>query len=305
MKKSLTFLAIFFLAVLITTTNGCKEDDDNNDPAPNPDEVAFNNADVNNGGRLYDKFWASETDFTSPSDPTVKIDDIKNYGDFYRCKQCHAWDLLGNAASYIDRGPTVSRPDVSSLNLFAKLASLSNRQIFDRIKNTGGAAVDPARTADGTNTSLGGNDHPDYGTILTDDQIWDLVKFLKKGVYDVTLLYDINTTGTYPSGSRDFTNVGKDGDAAAGTLFYKENCAGCHGDNGRDDENGQVIDINVDIGRSMGEFAREKPYELQHKTRFGNLGSSPKMLGTDHVPIADVKNMLKALANTTNYPDLN
>jgi hypothetical protein len=143
---------------------------------------------------------------------------------------------------------------------------------------------------------------PDYGKILTDAQIWDLVKFLREGAFDTDQLYDVVISGTYPTGSREFTNVGKDGDAAAGTTFYNSNCSACHGSNGRDDANGNVIGINTDIGRSMGEFAREKTYEMQHKAVYGNLGSS--MGGTNDATMDDIKNMLKALSDPVAYPDL-
>jgi len=211
--------------------------------------------------------------------------------------------MLGNAASYVDRGPNTGRPNVSSLNLYASIQSSTIRELFDGIKHDGGAAVDVARTADGTNSSLGGDNMPDYGKILTEDQIWDMVRFLKNSAFNTPELYDITVIGTYPTGSRTFSNVGKDGDPVAGATFYTNNCASCHGANGRDD-GGDPLTINVDIGRSMGEFAREKPYEMQHKTRFGNLGSSPEMLGTGDVPLEDIKNMFKALANPANYPDL-
>ena len=287
-------------ALFLVGISSC-DDDDGVDP--DSDQMAFDAADEDNGGRLYDKFWASETDFIAPSDPSVDVENIKSFSDFYRCKSCHAWDFLGRAASYIDRGPKTTRPDVANVNLYNQIQTYTIRELYDAIEADGGAAVDPARTADGTNPSLGGNEHPDYGKILNEDQIWDLVRFLKISSFDVSELYDINTSGTYPTGSRTFLNVGKDGDAVVGDAFYAMHCASCHGANGRDD-GGDPLQINVDIGRSMGQFAREKPYEMQHKTRFGNLGSSPEMLGTGDVSLEEIKNMLKALADPVKYPDL-
>ncbi len=278
----------------------CSNDDD--DVLIDPDQIAFDNASVTNGGRMYDKFWASETNFVSPSDPSVVMENITSFGDFYRCKSCHAWDQKGTQASYIDRGPKTSRPSVTAVDLANVIVTATIRELFDELHE--GAAVDPARTADGTNASLGGNNMPNYGNILSDGQIWDIVRFLKDGTFDTDQLYDIQTSGTYPTGSRTFINVGKDGDALAGKVFYDINCASCHGSNGRDDDLGNLISINASIGRSMGEFAREKPYEMQHKARFGNLGSNPKMLGAGDVSLVDIKNMLKALADVTNYPDL-
>ena len=287
------------LVLLMLFIVSCSNDDTIDQAAL--DQQAYDAADRVNGGRLYDKFWADETDFVSPSDPSVNLADITDFGDFYRCKQCHAWDQKARFASYIDRGPTTTRPDVSAVMLTG-VKTDAIRILFDEVKQTGGAAVDRARTADGTNPALGGNDMPDYGKILTDDQIWDLVKFLQEGAFDTDLLYDVNITGTYPTGSRSFSNVGKDGDAVAGTTFYNANCASCHGTNGRDDGSGTIIPINADIGRSMGEFAREKTYEMQHKAVYGNLGSS--MGGTNDATLTDIKNMLKALSDPLMYPDL-
>jgi mono/diheme cytochrome c family protein len=288
-------ILMLFLAFIIS----CSDDDTVDQGAL--DQQAYDAADRVNGGRLYDKFWAAETDFESPSDASVSMTDITDFGDFYRCKQCHAWDQKARFASYIDRGPSTTRPDVSAV-ILTGVKTDAIRTLFEEIKQTGGAAVDPIRTADGTNPALGGNDMPDYGKILTDDQIWDLVKFLREGAFDTDQLYDVNVTGTYPTGSRTFSNVGKDGDAAAGTIFYNANCATCHGTNGRDDGNGAIITINADIGRSMGEFAREKTYEMQHKSVYGNLGSS--MGGTNDATLTDIKNMLKALSDPIKYPDL-
>ena len=87
----------------------------------------------------------------------------------------------------------------------------------------GERAVDASATADGTDGS--GDGHPDFSKILTDGQIWDLVKFLNERAFDVTELYDIQTNGTYPDGDRSFANVGEGGDAAAGVTFYDNNYA--------------------------------------------------------------------------------
>ncbi len=54
----------------------------------------------------------------------------------------------------------------------------------------------------------------------------------------------------------------------------------------------------------MGEFVREKPYELQHKAVYGNLGSSPAMLGVNDATQDDIKNMFAALSDAVAYPDL-
>jgi len=295
LKTFSSLILALFLVVIIAGTSSCNKADQD-------DQLAYDAADGANGGKMYDKFWAAETNFISPVDANVNVDDITDFGDFYRCKQCHGWDQLGSKASYIDRGPKDTRPNVSSENLHAFIQSSDIRTIFDAIKNTGGRVVSASTTSDGLNGS--GDPMPDYGTILDDDQIWDLVKFLKERAFDVTKLYDIQTEGVYPTGSRTFVNVGKDGDAAAGVTFYNANCAMCHGSNGRDN-NGTIIAINEDIGKSMGEFARAKPYELQHKAVYGNLGSSmASTASTEAASSTDIKNMLKALSDPVAFPDL-
>lgn len=299
--KKIYFIKLFFLmsiGVIALFLSSCDDSDDD----PDLDQQAFDAADVVNGGRMYDKLWADETNFTTPVDPSVSLATITDYGDFYRCKQCHGWDQLGSSASYIDRGPKTTRPNVASKNVHQFIETNNIRSIFNAIKNVGGRAVDPSVTSDGTNGQ--GDGHPDYSKILTDEQIWDLVKFLKEGAFDVTQLYAIQTSGSYPTGSRTFTDVGSGGNVSAGVTFYNNNCASCHGANGRDDGNGNIIAFNQEIGRSMGEFVREKPYELQHKAVYGNLGSTPPMLGINSATMDDIRNMFLALSDKTAYPDL-
>lgn len=253
-------------------------------------QLSYDAADAVNGSRLYNDFTKAETGFVGPEDPNVNLEHITGSKDFYRCKQCHAWDQKARFGSYIDRGPKTTRPDVSDVQLTnLRLANIT--ELFEGIKGTGGGAVDPARTADGLNPSLGGNRHPDFGTILSDELIWDLVKYLKEGAFDTDGLYATTTVGTYPTGSRTFSDIGRDGNAAAGDAFYAVNCASCHG------ADGQAIDMG---GRKMGRFAKEKPYELGIKTQSGQLGTA---MGATPVTFEEMKNLLKALDDETKYPN--
>ena len=88
MKKKVKVMFYFWglLGFVFLTFYSCKKDDT---PGPDLDQIAYDAADGVNGGRLYDKFWADETNFTSPVDATINLNDITDYGDFYRCKQCH------------------------------------------------------------------------------------------------------------------------------------------------------------------------------------------------------------------------
>ena len=284
--KKINFTFVILATALMFFQN-CKNDDV---PKVDKDKVAYAAADAIRGGQLYDKFW-NTSDYTGPSDPSVIQANIENFSDFYRCKQCHGWDLRANEGWYINRAPKTTRPDVSSEELVHMRNETDLRDMYDEIANVGGAAVDPARTADGTNPSLGGNNMPDYSKILTEGQIWDLVKFLKEGAFDTKNLYDLATTGTYPTGTKTLTNLGRNGDAALGDGFYTSNCASCHG------ADGKLISLE---GKTLGAYVRGGPHESQHKIKNGHPGSS--MGGLPNATEADVRNLLKALADTTKYP---
>ena len=292
MKNLKKISGCVFALSLILLASSCENDRQDTIPQPtdNSDQIAYNAASAVVGSQLYNDFTKTPG-WEGPSDPNVNPDDILNFKDFYRCKQCHAWDQKARFASYINRAPKVTRPDVSTVQL-VNLGSTDIKYLFDKVKNTGGAAVDPARTADGTNPSLGGNEHPDYGTIFTDEQIWDVVKFIREGAFDVDLLYDIEITGSYPTGSRSFINWGKDGDPNVGQTYYTNNCASCHG------ADGTTIDLG---GRSIGAFVREKTYEIQHKVVSGQLGTD---MGPTPTSLEEMKGLLKYASDTIAFPDL-
>ena len=136
---------------------------------------------------------------------------------------------------------------------------------------------------------------PDYSEILTDQQIWDMVAFLKREAVDTTQLYDITLgAGAYPDRDRTFSNMGQGGDAANGDAIYADACGGCHGADG--------TAFLVDSGQyTVGAFARAKPYENQHKVKFGDLGSSMGAVMAN-APISDMRDLFAALADEVPYP---
>lgn len=289
MKKTKK-LTLLFLGLIFMGLQGCTSDRDTVPEIDNSDQIAYDAADAVNGSRLYNDFTKQETGFVAPEDASVNLDHITGKKDFYRCKQCHAWDQKAKFGSYINRKPNENRPDISGVQL-TNLGLANITELFEGIKGTGGGAVDPARTADGLNPSLGGNNHPDFGTILSDELIWDLVKYLKEGAFDTDGLYATAIDGTYPTGKATYSDIGRNGNASAGDAFYATNCASCHG------ADGQTIDMG---GRKMGKFAKEKPYELGIKIQSGQLGT---IMGATPITFEDMKNLLKALDNETKYPN--
>ncbi|MGD2215848.1 MAG: hypothetical protein PVJ64_03790 [Gemmatimonadales bacterium] len=260
--------------------------DETNYPDP-----AFELADGINGGTMYDKFWTPETGWNQ-SDPNLAT--FNNFSNFFRCKQCHAWDRLGTAASYISRAPSTTRPNVASLDLKAATAAMSEQELFDALwTSTGRRSVSAdLSTYDPATNATVGDQMPDLSEIMTEEQVWDLVRFLKEEAIDTDLLYDFVTTGTYPTGSITYSNIGAGGSASAGDAIYAASCAGCHGADG--------TAFLVDGSFTVGSFLRAKPYEVQHKVKFGQPGTAMGSLLTD---VNDILDLYLALTNATNYPD--
>lgn len=263
----------------------------NDDDPVDPNQIAFNNASFSKGGIMYDKFWSTEAGFDQSN---AHLANLNGKADFFRCKQCHGWDGLGSNGAYINRGPTTTRPRVSGLNLYDLAKTKTSKELFDALKVTNGrrdisfdlSTYDPA-----TNYTEG-DKMPNLNQLLTDAQIWDIVKFMKEGMFDVKGLYDATYTGTYPTGSATFSNIGKDGIEATGNSIYAAKCASCHG------ASGTTLDLE---GKTLGNFARSKANEAQHKIKYGQLGSS--MVGNFNMTLTEMKDLYKALSNTTNFPN--
>lgn len=281
--------------------SGCGGNDVDTGSSFSSNSMLYEQADGINGGRLYSKFWAAETGFSlsnSELDNQSQLDNISDHSDFFRCKQCHGWDRLGREGGYSNRAPSTSRPNVSPVNLAWASDVYSTQELFDKIKSG------PARRSvdanldnyDPNGNNSVGDQMPDYSQILTDEQIWDLVKYLKEESIDTTELYTINLGGgVYPNRSRTFTDIGGSGSAFNGDTIFVNNCAACHGADG--------TKILVDGGEyTVGAHMRSKPYEDQHKVKFGHLGSimGPVLAQSD---ISDIRDLFKALNDATKYPD--
>ncbi len=243
------------------------------------DQAAYDAADGFVGGKLYDN-WFQYLNVTNP--------DITGNPGFFRCKQCHGWDLLGSKGAYIDEAPVAgSSPSTAPNNLMSYTALHNIKEMFDKIKNTGGRSRLAA-----TNVTLN-DDHPDFGKLLTDAQIWDIVKFFKEEALNPYNVYDMQVTGTYPTGTITFTNIGKGlGTVAAGDAYFAANCAGCHGADGHT--------IALEGGTmSLGDFIRTTPHEIVFHAKFGTADNM--MPGVSTITEQNVRDLLVAGQDTTKY----
>lgn len=209
------------------------------------DQAAFDAADGVTGARLYDHV------LNQIESNDASLTEMPN---FYRCKSCHGWDLLGQRGVLINKTPTSTYPVAAEGNLYAWSQLHNIADVFDAIKNPGGRTKSAETAYNGT--------MPNYGDILEDADIWNLVKFLKETAHNVNDFYDLSTSGVYPNGTKTFDEIGKDGVAANGKTVYDANCKSCHGADG--------TGLNIYCkGEYLGDMFREDPHEIQHKTVWG------------------------------------
>jgi mono/diheme cytochrome c family protein len=278
-------LFVVLAIILLTIVTSCDKD------IFGLSESNYNRASASRGGIMYDTFWATEAGFNKNS---AYLNALKTNPDFFRCKQCHGWDLKGTLQSYNNRAPKTTRPNVASFDLFTYAKSKTAQEIFDGMKKTTDRrsfAYDLATYNPTTNATIG-DQMPNYTQVLSDKDMWDLVKFMVEEATDVTQLYDATYTGTYPKGTAIYSNHGKDGDAAKGAAYFATNCVSCHG------EDGKKIVLE---GLSLGKFSRSKPNEVHHKIKYGQLGST--MIGRFDISLSEMKDLYKFLADTNKFPD--
>ena len=285
MKKVTIIVLATFIAF---TINSCKKDEVEEEL--DPIEEAYKNADGLLGGKFYDLFWKTRG-YEKPVG--LNIDDIDDYPNFYQCEHCHGWDLMGKEGIYINKKPLANRPKIAK-GIVDFIKSKDKLVLFNAIKNEGGRKVDPKLTGDGTDGK--GDEHPDYGKIFNDKQIWDIVKFLREDALKASDLFDIETEGEYPTGTAELKNIGKDGDEKKGKELYAKSCddgKSCHG------AKGDLFDVN---GKNIGDYFRKEPYILQHKVKFGNPGKS--MPDFHKITVEEMKNLLKAGQDEEAFPSL-
>jgi thiosulfate dehydrogenase len=186
------------------------------------------------GGLLWDKWWTvNGAPAPVGNHPLYPPIGQQSGATTYRCKECHGWDYKGAAGAY------GSGPHYTGIRGVYGTTK-TDAEMFELIKMS---AVP------------NGHRFSNYG--LSDQDILDLMQFIRDDVID---------TGLYIDGAGQFL-----GDEVQGQINYTTggwiSCNACHGDNG--------ADINFGTPQSpewIGTMAVYNPWELLHKTRFGQPG---------------------------------
>lgn len=266
--------------------------------------------------------------YTAQTGVTTPVPAPQANRNFYSRAGCHPVDGMGREASGISKKTAANQPQMA-LNNLLNCKTWEPKRLFNAIKNVGGRPIDASKTVNGLDLTLGGQNHPDYSRILTDDKIWDLVKWLKEGIYNENNdLYTVTTVnGPYqtiqlsPAPYAKYTNLGgTDADEAAGVAFYAQKCAYCHGVDGRGTTNAQgpimpagIVNQTNGAGSANPAVSSTKIYGLGPYFRYntpsgvftvvtGKFGNVPWMAATP-ITKQEMKNLLAAFSNTSRFPD--
>jgi len=253
-------------------------------------------ADGDNGARLYDHVINYEAT-RSGHDALFDNPDLiaSSNVNFFRCKSCHGWDLLGQQGVNIGKAPSATYPTTTAINLYEWARVNNIKTVFNAVKNVGGRAIDVTNLDDTM---------PDY-TNIGDAQIWDLVKFLKESSHDSNDFYQLTTTGSYPNGTKSFSDIGRNGNAANGDALFASKCAGCHG------ADGSALNIYCQ-GEWLGDMFRNDPHEMQYKMLWGmpedrehdQMGCNGMwMMPVQTLSDQDIRDIMVAGQDVTKYPD--
>ena len=105
-----------------------------------------------------------------------------------------------------------------------------------------------------------------------------------------TMHWDYSTSpATLITPTRTYSDIGIGGNAGRGEAIYEISCAECHASTGKGIE-----------GLSVGQKVRTKPHEMWFKAKFGDPGTMPSGMVTE---LQDLKDLFKALTDTTKFPD--
>lgn len=156
--------------------------------------MAADPADIADGGRLYDKWWAElRMDAPKGTHPSYPGAGKKKGADSWRCKECHGWDYRGKHGTY---------------------ASGSHATGIPGIRGSANAPIEKI-------VKLLGNRIHQYNRILDKSELETIALFVSAGQVDMDQYIDRKTRQAK-------------GTASSGKAVFATYCADCHGDDGKE-----------------------------------------------------------------------
>ena len=222
------------------------------------------------GGQLWDSWWTvTAADPPSGMHPLYPEDGPLRGPDTFRCAQCHGWDYRGVSGAFAT-GPSYTGIE-GVLNTQRSDADIFNLLKFSSVP--GGHGLGKAG--------------------LQDQDIRDLIAFLKDGLLDTTpyITPDGSFIGDADRGAQNFKQ---------GTTTGMQ-CIVCHGPDGRWLNFGSATDP-----KWIGSVADDNPWQMLHTIRFGKPGSvMPSWFGLrgDVQTAADIGRYAQDTLPATGLPD--
>lgn len=243
-------VAILFIASLLAI--GCSSSPNNSTQSGE-----FTQANLVNGGAMYDKWWVvaglSEPSHDHPlwAQRPDQTSNDRTGADTHRCKECHGWDYKGVSGLYGAGSHRTGFPGILA-------TTKSPQAVFDLLKD----------------------DH-EFGSLgLSDTALWELTKFVLEGVIDTDRIID-------PEGA--FTSSGEGGE-----MQYEQACASCHGADGLlkpFDAIPNQPGASPDYDEFPQTLANENPWEFQHKVRFGQPGTNMPRLADENITAEELASL--------------
>lgn len=203
------------------------------------------------GGLNYDKWWAAiGADEPTTDHPlwATQTTNERSGSTTWRCKECHGWDYKGAAGAY------------GSGSHFTGFAGIFDAQDKSAGDLTGALSGDIA-------------DH-DFSSVLSDDDISDIVAFIRDGLDDYAQFIAADKTIT-------------GGDLGNGDTLYGSICSACHG------ADGQTLNFgDADDPEYIGSLALGNPWEFFHKVKYGHPGSSMPNATDNDLTLQDIRDIV-------------
>ncbi|KHD06367.1 hypothetical protein PN36_06965 [Candidatus Thiomargarita nelsonii] len=188
------------------------------------DKTKYATANLVRGGLLYDKWWKINGE-PEPTETYAWYPAGSQTGSTtWRCKECHGWDYKGNEGAY-----ETGSSHYTGIKGLYYVKNKAVGEIYNAIVKK--------------------------NMPLSEQDIWDLTKFLKEGLVDMNK-YIVFSGAASKSAT---------GDADNGQTLYEGvgGCESCHGADGN-----KISKLFV------GAAANGNPWEVLHKIRFGYPGTS-------------------------------